>query len=281
MFKKLKERFNRLIPNPKATSVFAIKAPIHYINWWVYYLDLSRLLKAKEVTYKLRNGLKLVCRAGVFDKDAINEICVSHLYEDTTLEPLYKENSTVLDVGAHIGVFSVLYASKVKNCKIFALEPDDDNFVLLCRNVAINNCEGRITTINASIGGYTGDGVLHKVSGYSTLSSTLDIRAINSYGYSISRQNTKVFTLENILLKYDIDRVDFLKMDCEGAEYEALYSASELLDKVKKIAMEYHVERSGDVKAKQLKEFLEAGGFTVKQVARSPNAGFFYCSRKL
>jgi FkbM family methyltransferase len=69
-------------------------------------------------------------------------------------------------------------------------------------------------------------------------------------------------TLEEFLRARGVDRVDFLKLDCEGAEFDILLNAADaFLAKVAKVSMEVHPGESRDPTA--LRTFLEEKGFRV------------------
>lgn len=71
-------------------------------------------------------------------------------------------------------------------------------------------------------------------------------------------------TLQDIFKKFNIERRDFLKMDCEGAEYDILFNTPKnVLNKIYKISLEYHHTKSNHL-VYRLKKYLEKNGFTVK-----------------
>jgi hypothetical protein len=89
-------------------------------------------------------------------------------------------------------------------------------------------------------------------------------------------------TLSGAFEKLQIARCDFLKIDCEGAEYEILFAADETtLSRIGHIAMEYHdaVTRH---RHEELIRFLEDRGFVVR-TRPSPayyELGFLFASRR-
>ncbi len=59
----------------------------------------------------------------------------------------------------------------------------------------------------------------------------------------MDEKEINTITLQNIFEKYKIEKIDFLKMDCEGAEFEIVMNTpSIILDKIQKISMEIHEE---------------------------------------
>ncbi|HGJ67496.1 TPA: FkbM family methyltransferase, partial [bacterium] len=76
--------------------------------------------------------------------------------------------------------------------------------------------------------------------------------------------SVKTTSIEEFMKKYSLDRIDLLKIDCEGSEYKILFKCpKEIIKKISKITMEYHpIDKSRN--AKTLKKFLEKNGFKVR-----------------
>ena len=71
-------------------------------------------------------------------------------------------------------------------------------------------------------------------------------------------------SLEDVFQRYRIERCQLLKLNCEGAKYEILYSAPDsVLAKIKRIAMEYHAKENKRQKANKMVSFLRQHGFEV------------------
>ncbi len=58
--------------------------------------------------------------------------------------------SVLLDVGANIGLYS-LYAATARRCRVYAFEPESQNFALLNRNIQANGLDGRITAFPCAL----------------------------------------------------------------------------------------------------------------------------------
>jgi len=108
--------------------------------------------------------------------------------------------------------------------KIFSFEPEDENFDLLSKNVEINNYSN-VHLIQSAVSNKDG-----KIPIF-----TLDK---NKAGHTLSNPNIKekkcvevnVVSLDNYFKDFD-DEIDFIKMDIEGSEMDALEGMSSLLDK--------------------------------------------------
>jgi FkbM family methyltransferase len=155
-----------------------------------------------------------------------------------------KKCRTVIDIGAHIGLFSVFCGMLNPQCKIFCFEIDKDNFGKLEEN--IKNCKVKnvipfnwaVTDKSGVIDYYAGG----DCSEFSTtqISFPNNRKPIVDEGLNPAGK-VKSITLNEVIEENNIDSVDFLKLDCEGAEFEILYATTEKnLKKINKMGGEYH-----------------------------------------
>lgn len=206
-------------------------------NVWTYYLDLFGLLKTKKpFLYFLYNGVSLYAEANRGDCHIITEIWATHDY--TQGKCILRPWDTVVDIGAHKGYFSVYASRHTKNGQVFSFEPNPVNYKLLQKNIRKNMCTN-VQTFALGIAGSSG-------------TKTFFISDENDGGNSILRDwfvrrsklrtfRTKTMTIENIFRKCNIRQIHFLKVDCEGSEYEIFRGiAQSTLKKIDKISMEYH-----------------------------------------
>ena len=92
--------------------------------------------------------------------------------------------------------------------------------------------------------------------------------------------NEAVVSLSQLFTKIKTSRIDILKLDCEGAEYQILFKDRNRLRKIKKIVMEYHNSDLGT--GEKLEMWLGQSGFETKVVPRQrgvPNLGLLYAVR--
>lgn len=161
------------------------------------------------------------------DDGIIDEIWFDNIDVDNELK--IKSYFTVIDIGAHIGVFTVYAAKQAK--KVFSYEPSPETFTLLKRNIEINNIK------NASIYNYA---VLDKKGktklffGNTSMEDSL---------YKETNESTivKKFSLKDIFDENKINFCHLLKIDAEGSEYEILRNTPDgYLKKINRIILEYH-----------------------------------------
>jgi len=88
-------------------------------------------------------------------------------------------------------------------------------------------------------------------------------RAADPVATSTQVQTVACTTLTEILRVNALPAVDLLKMDCEGAEYEILYSTPpHVLSRIKELRIEYH-NLTAEENVENLKRFLTTAGYTI------------------
>ena len=131
----------------------------------------------------------------------------------------------VLDIGANIGMFSLLAAAKGAR-RIIAVEPQSDNFQQLTQNVQQHN---QIVPVNRAV--------------YHTDDQTVNVNNKGSTS-SIYAGGDPVTTIsvKSLMIEHNLNEEDMvLKIDCEGAEFDILPTLDhDLLRKFKVIFMEIH-----------------------------------------
>jgi FkbM family methyltransferase len=162
----------------------------------------------------------------------------------------------VIDIGANIGVFA-LYAARCKAKKVYAFEPNSESYQLLLRNIELNNLPETILAFQSAIYKNDGEKVAFPRSGsmYSAI-----IQDINHQDY----EWVDTITLNRIAgqICQTGETIDLVKLDCEGAEYDALFACSdETFKKIQAIKLEYH-KGALDV----LTSLLQTQGFQVTKL---------------
>jgi FkbM family methyltransferase len=151
---------------------------------------------------------------------------------------------TVVDIGANQGFFSLYAASK--GATVYAFEPCIENFEVLKWNVETNGLCDAVKIFNVAVTGKQGDVQLFvglDANGQ-VLSGNPSTGSANRTGENVQARSVESVTLDSLLHDFRIQRCDFIKMDCEGAEYDILRNASrESFGKIEAISMECHDNR--------------------------------------
>jgi FkbM family methyltransferase len=192
------------------------------------------------------------------------------------------DGDIVIDIGANIGIFSLFAASN--GARVYAFEPNAEAFAILRKNVEENNLGNIIKIFEYAISDHNGFIDLHipdseaiYALGSATCSDSLKAEMIRKRGIVSTPVRVRTIMLK-LLFEAFIDNngiVDFLKMDCEGAEYSILKAADVFtVGKIKNIAMETH---EGYLE-KALAELMNEQGFVIDHyVKRSGHYKNGYC----
>jgi FkbM family methyltransferase len=163
----------------------------------------------------------------------------------------------ILDIGANVGLFSLYAARQAPRARIFAVEPFPATFERLLEAVSEHHLTDRITCLNCAIT----DGTGIRLMANGPLPSQR--RSLVPLGKSASGLQVQAKTLSELLRELDLNRVDLLKMDIEGGEYEVLLSTSpDVLQNIQRIALEYHGDCAPHNKL-EIFDRLRAAGFKV------------------
>jgi len=143
---------------------------------------------------------------------------------------LIKPEMTILDVGAHVGYYSLLAAKRV--AQVYAFEPDPESFELLTRSVNVNGYTN-VKCFQAAVTNKTGRATFHVDS--------------EAWGNSLCSENVsnpvrqldvETVCLDELYVSGSLgDRIDLLKIDVQGAEELVLKGAERMLAKCQPIIL--------------------------------------------
>ena len=171
-----------------------------------------------------------------------------------------------IDGGANIGVHTVEWAKAMTGWgSVLAVEAQERIYYALAGNVAINNCFNA-TVINAAISSESGTLQIPNPNYFlpsSFGSLELRQRAGNEFiGQQIDYANNTVIVRKVTIDEINLPRVDFIKLDIEGMEMEALEGARQTIDRSVPILLIERIKADGA----QLTQWLEERGYQVMQV---------------
>ncbi len=195
---------------------------------------------------KKKNGYKFEYRPGCDATQLDVNFDIYHIVD-------FDSNDIILDIGAHIGTFCIPLSKKVK--KIIALEPCIETFQILQKNIALNKCDNIIP-------------IVYGISNEKKISK-LYYNPNGNWGNSITRNfNNDYENISTISLKSIINdtklKFDFMKMNCEGAEFETIINSdNDTLRKIKKMLILYHEDFSNYTADNIIEKLIEAG-FSIK-----------------
>ena len=159
--------------------------------------------------------------------------------ERSFVKRLLRRDMTVVDVGAHHGLYTLLASKCVGwHGRVVAIEPSPRECVRLEKHLRLNR-SSNVELVSCAAGEDPSEAELHVVDRFNDGCNSLRPPATPEPVKSI---RVKVRRLDDILSELEIPKVDFIKLDAEGAELSVLYGAMELLNRSPRPAMLVEVQ---------------------------------------
>jgi len=158
-----------------------------------------------------------------------------------------KVGDTVLDVGGHVGAWTMFYAKFVgKDGFVYVFEPEKEGFNAIKRNISINNLQEVTQPIQAGISDKTEkikfyvrpDKDTHSIFEETHAKSPLGIQ----YEYDVD-----IHTIDSLVANGTIRQPDFIKIDVEGAELKVLEGMRNTARKTRAVYVECHLALKVDL----------------------------------
>jgi FkbM family methyltransferase len=242
--------------------------------------SLQRLFLFPLFLLKVRNWPRvLAARLGIGEIEAIefrdgSRSCLLDLraglavLRDVYLERVYDSKfyldpkGTVLDLGANIGMFSILAAKRlVPRGHVVAVEANPYTAAVLRRNV-IENGFSNVEVIEAAAAPMDGKAELHLAP--HSLGATV-------LGGERRGESVMVTAIGVGALVESLGPIELLKMDIEGSEWSIVFDSSpEMWVRIKRIAMEFHLDAAGPRSVADLVTYLSHVGYVNIRVHHPP-----------
>ncbi len=230
-------------------------------NPWSYWQD--KIKPASEIAFITRPN-RITVRVPKRLMLIFKEIFLSDVYAIDDLKKNLSENSVVVDIGANVGFFSMLVLSKVKVKKVFAFEPIPSNLEIFQRTIAANPIlQNSLVLTQAAVTGKPQSHLELHLDGTNELTENASVFSGFESTHSV-KINVPSITFSEIFQKHKLEQIDFLKMDCEGSEFDIIYNTDPiLLKRIKKMMVEVH-DIEGDKKnnVDYFSNYIKSLGFT-------------------
>jgi FkbM family methyltransferase len=201
-------------------------------------------------------------------------------FRHNKFKELIPEGSVVLDIGAHVGSFSVVFGSCVgENGKVIAFEPNPKTYNTLVEN-ASNNPNFKIIPYNLACTHEDGDFKFHysdpNVYGIGTNGGYFDgiekgdeIKQFHSYEVDVKGVNVHDFLVK--LYPNDIDNIKFIKTDTEGFDKEVLKTLRPIIEKNKPVLMVEAFRALTDTEIEDFYDTIKSFGYEIYDVSPLDN----------
>ncbi len=211
-----------------------------------------------EATVKLHSGERLIIRPKpASDLDIAREIFVGQIYHPT--RPSNPELvDLIVDIGANVGYSVSYFAKRYTEAQIEAFEPHPVHVELLRRTLDLNRITERVMVHPVAAGTIQGKAWLDDRGGGSQLSTD---------------QSNGMFpiTVVDFLDAMEGRKIDLLKIDCEGGEYQLIMDSRFPTLSVNRIVMEWHSTKANPNAGQELCERLRSLGWEIDIVFEDRN----------
>lgn len=183
-----------------------------------------------------------------------------------------RPTDNVLDVGGNLGMFMLWAAPQVPQGRVVTVEPTPRAHTCLALNID-KNCLANVTALRAAIGCDRGSIDMVTYPGIEALSHAVHIRPpiiarlLAKWPHRSERVTVPQISLGRVMDEQRLATVNYLKLDCEGAEFEIIRTTGAAhWQRIERVAIEYH-ESGRDRKRGELVSILKGHGFAVKAQA--------------
>jgi len=180
------------------------------------------------------------------------------------VKSIIKKGDTVIDLGANVGYWTLLFAELVgETGRVFAFEPEPNNFKMLKKNVEINNYKNVVLEQKAV------SNKTEKAHLYLTDNGTMDHRL--SKEKKRESIQVQVVKLDDYFKDFDIS-IDFIKSNMQGADFAGIMGMQQLIKKSKNLKMTFEfapsMAKGFGLEPEECIEFIKNLGFEFYELSR-------------
>lgn len=223
----------------------------NFSNWQEYFRYKTKKLDSLKLISRKKGIEFIFCREsmGVF-----KEIFPHDFYNINLLNKISSSSPTILDIGANVGYFTLLANIFFNPKVVLCFEPVPGNFSSLVKNLEFDKKKINKTFQLAVFTPETKNIELFVDAEEKITVTASHYKNISSGKMKLTCDCTDI---SQIIEQNKLDKIDILKMDCEGSEYDILYSLTDKYwNKISVITMEVHEIDSGTKNLKALTKFI-------------------------
>lgn len=214
-------------------------------------------------TINMRNGLNVDIELETCDPQILAEIFWEKEYTPGFLRRYWSRPKIICDIGANKGLFALYCAWRFPEACIYSYEPDPQLCAWAIDNVRNNNLQDRVTIYNLAIYNKRARLPFQVARGPNRGAGKVLM-------HKGSDRDTDVILVDSISLTdvvNELGRIDLLKMDVEGAEFEIISEDhTDALKEIRYIALEYHSVAGTEVD--RIVDVLRSAGFKTTLLRR-------------
>lgn len=203
--------------------------------------------------------------------DILRRIVFSGSYEPdaiATLRRVLPAKGDAVDIGANIGIFSVLMARAVGDRRVLAIEPTPAVARRLQHNISANGVAANVVVEQCAVGATTGTVTMNTVAGMEEYSRVGAMVLPDTAGKTAVAVTVPMHTLDDLIARHGL-KPTLIKMDIEGSEMRALSGAIAILAKHRPTILAEVDDRmltAAGSSAAAVLGFLRSRGYSVQRI---------------
>lgn len=185
-------------------------------------------LGSQDVTFGLDDGLRVKADLDSYlDRRLYWHGYYSNKYIEQFVEDVAREGNVAIDCGANIGIYALRLSRSVGSAgKVIAIEPHDPVRRRLEANVLLNGFQDRVAVMSCALSGNRGKTVFH----YPPPGDANQGNAsLYGKGSDWLEKEVETRTLDDIADEHDLSRLDIIRCDVQGAEFDALRGGKKMI----------------------------------------------------
>lgn len=192
------------------------------------------------------------------------EIFMADVYEMDALVGQLPAEPVIVDVGANAGYFAIQLLSKIEKATLYAYEPMPANVKTFQSTIEQNpRLQQSIRLFQMAVTGQP----LDKLELYAEAEENNQVVASRFAGFNQNNTQTitvPCITLTDIIQQNNLQKIDLLKLDCEGSEYDILYhTAPELIKRINRMVIEVHDLDKAQNNVSAFNQYIQSLGYTT------------------
>ena len=253
--------WSNLIEGAKKRTKKTISSPYRIFNInWLQEKYYKHATKGKDYKHSY-NGKEILFTDPQAFLLSVRELFIEEIYKFKTSNP----RPVILDCGAHIGMSILFFKNIYPEASIIAFEPDTHNYELTKKN--LENWKYKdVELVKKAV--WINNG-------------SIQFNQLNDMGSSIvesgNNNSGDVISVECVRLKdFLVNKVDFLKLDIEGAEFAVINDCMDKLQNVENLFIEYHGKFEEMDKLNSILNIVVAQGYAyyIKEAGNLYNKPF-------
>ena len=215
--------------------------PSVLVAWLANTVRELEAITPKDLELQLRSGGMVSAPNTMLGASPLQEVFVGDAYHFDRLR--WRSPSelslSVLDIGAHVGSLTVAVAQRYTTANISSYEPFPQGTAYLRSNISANHLDGRVQTYEAAVASESGSVRLYTNRDASCESSVIRSSDLSGGSEPLTRVECSAGPFEATIRS--AARVDLVKIDCEGAEYDIILNSSlACWNSVSCVLLKYH-----------------------------------------